>query len=63
MASTSDTEMSVRERRVQTTSLDDASNSMSKKKTKPLRYSFQKKPFVIGVAGGTASGKVYMTII
>ncbi|KAJ6221150.1 hypothetical protein RDWZM_006962 [Blomia tropicalis] len=57
MASTSDTEMSVRERRVQTTSLDDASNSMSKKKTKPLRYSFQKKPFVIGVAGGTASGK------
>ena len=25
----------------------------------PIRYSFQKQPFVIGVAGGTASGKVY----
>lgn len=24
----------------------------------PIRYSFQKQPFIIGVAGGTASGKV-----
>ena len=27
-----------------------------------MRYSFQKQPFVIGVAGGTASGKVIHSI-
>ena len=33
-------------------------NSISSSTSKQVRYSFQKKPFVIGVAGGTASGKV-----
>ncbi|XP_017463519.1 PREDICTED: probable uridine-cytidine kinase, partial [Rhagoletis zephyria] len=32
-------------------------NSISSSTSKQVRYSFQKKPFVIGVAGGTASGK------
>ena len=33
-------------------------SSISSSTSKQVRYSFQKKPFVIGVAGGTASGKV-----
>lgn len=36
----------------------DSGKSGSSGSTVRQRYSFQKKPFVIGVAGGTASGKV-----
>lgn len=39
-----------------TTSTSKGSHN-SKRNVKGPRYSFQKRPFVIGVAGGTASGK------